>query len=399
VAEEPLAGILSTERLLGQARESAGLTDLDDADETLGSRLDLLIEQLEPRLVGDPGATARAAAVIRGLLVTRLQVIGDRARYPIADEVIERPVIAFGEARSGTTLLQMLLGCDPDARLLEFWEAMRPSPPPGVAADVAERRAACDAEWREILDQIPRWLISHPYNAMLSRNPPECERLWAIDFRSMPPTAWWRVPTVPLLPPQITLPQDPVRQYEIHKMTLQHLQYGQPERRWVLKGVTHQRRLEALLDAYPDAIFVWIHRDPLIAIASRYELHAQIFEGIAGRIDREAFAAATIASCLDGFRQAATDPCAEDPRIHHLLYRDVVADPIDAVARLYERCNLDFTAGLDKRMRTWMIENDSARFGTFTYGVDALGVDVATLDAELEPYRERFGVPREDGKG
>ena len=75
--------------------------------------------------------------------------------------------------------------------------------------------------------------------------------------------------------------------------------------------------------------------------------------------------------------------------------RDFTADPIGQVRELYERVGLDFTTPFETGMKMWSAENPPHRFGRFTYSVDALGVDVAALDARLDPYRERFGVPRE----
>lgn len=382
---------LDADQPLSAARQRASLDDL--GDDTLPERLAGLVDQLDGRLTGQ--ARASAAQVTADLLEQRLRFFEDRKRYPIAEERIERPIIAFGEARSGTTVLQMLLGCDPDSRLLEFWEVMRPSPPPGIA-DATERRRQGDDDWREILELIPKWLISHPYNGMLGRNPPECERLWGFDFRTLPPSAWWRVPGVQF--PPVRLPQDHARQYEIHRMMLQHLQHGAPSRRWVLKGTSHQHRLSALFDTYPDGIFVWIHRDPLQAIASRFELLAQVYEGINGSIDRSAFAAATVEVCIANFDIAATTPLADDPRIHHFVYQDVVADPVGVIRSLYDRVGIDFTDRFASAMTAWRDDNPPNRYGRFVYSVDALGVDVAALDRKLDPYRERFGVPREHPK-
>jgi hypothetical protein len=384
---------LDAGELIAGARAQTGLDDLDD--DTLADRLATLAGWLGQRL--DHDGRARAAAVAHRLLVQRLEFFAARRRYPLAAERVEAPLITFGEARSGTTVLQMLLGSDSNARLLEFWEVMYPGPPPGVS-DTAERRRRADEDWREILRLIPKWLVSHPYNAMLGKNPPECERLWAMDLRSAPPTAWWRVPAVPLEPPPLRLPQDPVRQYQIHTMFLQFLQYGAASRRWVLKGISHQHRLAALLPAYPDATFVWIHRDPLAAIASRFELHAQVFEGVAGSVDRAAFARATIDACARNFQAAAENPLAADPRIHHLLYQDFIADPVAAIRELYDRTGLAYSGAFETAMRTWLAENPSGRFGEFTYSEAALGVDVGQLDRALDPYRQRFGVPRERRK-
>jgi hypothetical protein len=392
------ANLLDPQALIAAARAATGLADL--CDDSLPARLELLVGQVAPRL--DAVGEARAAAVLHGLLAQRLAFFEARRRLPIADERIERPIIAMGEARSGTTVLQMLLGCDPDSRLLQFWEVMRPNPPPGVS-DTAERRRRSDEDWREILELIPKWLTSHPYNDMLGRNPPECERTWAMDLRTLPPTAWWRVPMCPHLPPRVQLPADHTRQYQLHKMTLQHLQYGQPARRWALKGVGHQLRLKALFEAYPDAVFVWIHRDPLQALASRFELHVQIYEAImghtgGGQVDRAAFARNTIEVSTANFRHAAETPLADDPRIQHLLYKDFTADPVAAIRGVYDRAGLAFTDAYEAAMRRWLAENPPRKYGRFAYSADALGVDVPALDRQLDPYRERFGVPREHAK-
>jgi hypothetical protein len=166
----------------------------------------------------------------------------------------------------------------------------------------------------------------------------------------------------------------------------------------VLKGVTHQHRLPALLRAYPDAVFVWIHRDPLQALASRVELQAQIYEAINGGLDRKAFCAAMVEQSVAAFAAAAGSPEADDPRIHHLVYPRFTADPIGTIREVYDRAGLSFSGRFDAAMRDWSAANPANRFGHFTYSVEALGVDVDALDERLEPYRERFGVPRESEK-
>src|SRR5262249_20940681 len=157
-----------------------------------------------------------------------------------------------GEPRSGTTLLHALLAVDPNGRSLRFWEVMYPSPPPGMAKADDPRRAKADEDWREINVKIPLWLHSHPYNDMLGDGLPEDERSWSMDFRVMTPTAWWRVPMGMNFQ---GLPTDPSAQYRMHKMMLQHCQYTQPKKYWVLKGF-HNARLKELFDTYPDAAMI-----------------------------------------------------------------------------------------------------------------------------------------------
>jgi hypothetical protein len=317
-----------------------------------------------------------------------LELFEDRKRYPIGQERIERPLFATGEARSGTTLLHALLAVDPHGRALRFWEVMYPSPPPGLAGPDDPRRARADEDWRDILKRLPKWLISHPYNDMLGDGLPECERTWALDFRVMTPTAWWRVPMGMNIG---GLPTDARAQYRIHKMMLQQLQYARPKKYWVLKGF-HAARLEALFEAYPDASIIWVHRDPVQAIASRIVLTGELVEGLTGRVDWQEQARIHLAACRAGFNATLNNPLTKDPRIHHVRYQDFIADPVRTIRGFYEKYAVPFGADTETAMRNYLANNKADRYGKFRYSTEIIGADIAALHAEFEPYRKRFGL-------
>src|SRR3546814_15849384 len=113
-----------------RAEETA--TDLSDyGDDGFKPRFDKAVDHLNG--IGMDAAGERAASgVCQWLLTSRLQLFDDRKRFPIGDEVIERPMFATGEPRSGTTLMHALMAVDHDARALGFWGVIRPSPPPGI---------------------------------------------------------------------------------------------------------------------------------------------------------------------------------------------------------------------------------------------------------------------------
>jgi len=257
-----------------------------------------------------------------------------------------------------------------------------------VAKPDDPRPARAQADWREILEKIPKWLISHPYNDMLGDGLPECERTWAFDFRVMTPTAWWRVP----MGMNISgLPADPRAQYRLHKMMLQQCQFGRPQKYWVLKGF-HAQRLEALFETYPDARVVWTHRDPVQAIASRIVLTGELIEGLVGHVDWKAHAALHLSACRAGFEATLRDPLTFDPRIHHVRYPDFVSDPVGTIRGFYERCEVPLTAAAEAAMRAYLRDNPGDRHGKFRYSTDVIGVDIDKLHAEFAPYRERFGL-------
>jgi hypothetical protein len=380
-----MSAILDAAALLRQAQARTGLSDYGDA--TLPDRFAVLVGKM--REAGMDAAGERIAAEVAvDLLALRLRFFADRERYPIGEEVIARPVFATGEPRSGTTLLHALLSLDPNGRALRFWEVMHPSPPPGLAAPDDPRPALADAEWRAILQRIPKWLVNHPYNDMLGAGLAECERTWGFDFRVMGPTVWWRVP-MPMI--MSGLPLDARAQYRLHRMMLQQLQYARPKKHWVLKGF-HSGRLEAMFEAYPDARLIWTHRDPVQVIASRIVMAGELDEGLTGSVDWAATARTYLKQSRASIRAALASPYLDDPRVHHVRYPDFVADAVGVIRGFYARCDLPFTPAFEAAMRDYLANNRSDRHGKFEYSTDVIGEDVDELHAEFAPYRERFGL-------
>jgi hypothetical protein len=379
---------LDAQAMLARAQAWTGLHDWSDA--TFPKRFGLAVDRLNAATM-DADGRRQAAQVCHWLLTSRLEFFEDRNRYPIADEVIERPMFVTGEPRTGTTLMHALMSVDSEARALRFWEVMYPTPPPGVGGTDGPRRLRADDDWREINAKLPKWLHSHPYNDMLGDGLPEDERTWAFDFRVMTPTAWWRVPIESVTQ---GLPTDAAAQYRIHKAMLQHLQYGRPEKYWVLKGF-HGFRLKEFFEAYPDATLVWLHRDPVQVAASRTMMMADILDGIVGPIDLKVEAKKHLEMTRAGIANTMTNPMVDDPRIHHVRYRDFVSDQIATVRCYYDFAGRQLTPRAEAAMRDYLAKNKGDRYGKFRYSTSLLtdiGEDLDALNEEFRPFRERFGV-------
>ncbi|MFC0206140.1 sulfotransferase family protein [Novosphingobium soli] len=386
-----MAHDLDPQALLARATAETGLSDW--ADDSFPERFALAVAHVNTIAMDTAGRQA-AADNIHWLLTDRLRFFQDRKHFPLADEVIARPMFASGEPRSGTTLMHALMSVDPDARALRFWEVMHPSPPPGSVTGPDPRQARADAEWREINTKMAKWLHCHPYNDMLGDGLPEDERTWAFDFRVMTPTAWWRVPMQNL---SMGLPTDPPAQYRIHKAMLQAFQYGREPKYWVLKGF-HTTRLEAFFDTYPDATLVWLHRDPVMVAASSTMMMADIMEGIVGPIDLVKEARMHLERVRGSIGNTMSNPLVDDPRIHHVLYRDFVANPIATIRGYYAFAGRAFGPRQEAAMRDYLANNKGDRHGKFHYSTQVLvdaGYDIDALNAEFAPFRARFGVPIE----
>ena len=382
---------LDAAALVRQAKAETGLSDWGDP--SFEERFGLAVAHINGIPMDAAGREA-AAENIDWLLTDRLKFFQDRKDYPLADEVIDKPMFATGEPRSGTTLMHALMSVDPDARALRFWEVMHPSPPPGTTGPDDPRIAQSDEEWHEINTKMWKWLHCHPYNDMLGNGLPEDERTWAFDFRVMTPTAWWRVPMQNL---SFGLPTDPTAQYKIHKAMLQAFQYNRPKKYWVLKGF-HTTRLKEFFEAYPDASLVWLHRDPVMVAASSTMMMSDIMEGIVGKIDLVAEAKMHLERVRMSIANTMSNPFTDDPRIHHVRYRDFVSDPIGTIRGYYEFTGRDFGERQAAAMRDYLANNKGDRHGKFHYSTKVLtdaGYDIDELNEEFRPFRERFDVPSE----
>ena len=385
--------LLVPAQCLARAEAETRLTDWSDpdwGDERFAERFALAAAHINSIPMDAAGREA-AAANVHWLLTDRLKFMADRKQYPLADEVIDRPMFATGEPRSGTTLMHALMSVDPHARALRFWEVMHPSPPPGVVQGADPRQAQAEAEWREINTKMAKWLHCHPYNDMLGSGLPEDERTWAFDFRVMTPTAWWRVPMQNL---SMGLPMDSTAQYRLHKAMLQAFQYNRPSKYWVLKGF-HGFRLKEFFEAYPDASLVWLHRDPVMVAASSTMMMADIMEGIVGPIDLVAEAKMHLERTRASIANTMANPLVHDPRVHHVRYRDFVADPVGTLRGYYAFAGRDFTPETEAAMRDYLGSNKGDRHGKFHYSTSVLtdaGYDIDALNEEFRPFRERFGV-------
>jgi hypothetical protein len=165
----------------------------------------------------------------------------------------------------------------------------------------------------------------------------------------------------------------------------------------VCKGF-HAPRLEAFFEAYPDARIVWVHRDPVQAIASRIKMTGDLTEDLTGHVDWRAQAKLHLALSRASFRSTLADPRVADPRIHHVRYPDFVADPVGTIRGFYAFAGVPWTAETEAAMRDYLANNKGDRYGRFVYGPELIGEDLDALDEEFAPYRARFGLEVERRK-
>lgn len=381
---------LDPESLRAAARKQTGLDDFGPpgVDEALAA--------LHDSLEREAHLSAFGRLAVRGLLVgalaNRLKLLDWAKRHPeVRDEKIESPWVILGMPRTGTTLLSRLLALDPTVRPLLHWEAGDPVPPPTLAGQAEDPRIAAAALNLERLMQLnPPFRAMHPLGATLST---ECVTLFIFDLRSL------SIDTQALLPSYGKwLEKADLRStYAIHKLGLQVLQSRVPTQTWSLKTPQHLWNLDALSECYPDARLIWTHRDPRKVVTSVASLNTSMHRVMSDDVDPLAVGEEWNHKLRVGIQRGMD---YDDRRrganwCHHLLYADLMADPVAAMQRLYAHFGQELLPLQRRRIETWVQERSQSSFGRHGYEPADFGFSDSRFDADYGDYCERFSIPRE----
>jgi hypothetical protein len=372
-------------------RESGahGLTD-----QTLRERVGSLVTWINERGPYTGAQVAEMQRQIVQVLARRLRLALDRTRFPgVADEKIERPIFIIGFARSGTTLLHSLLAEDPAVLKPQSWHVYSPSPPPGAGPVVAERTSYAQRQVEAWMDFCPAQKPMHPYVDKGAHQLIEDEEIFTLDFRNAYPYHYYRVPT--LHPSAVILGGEQADAFRFHREFLQHLQWNSGKTRWVCKGPSAQLHLDALFKVYPDALCVWPHRPLGEIYASNVALRAAIYDTIQCRpVDWSSQAKAHVEGLWAAVERMMASDLIDDPRILHLPFREIAADPIGAVRKVCEAYGTELAPAVASRARAWLDdpENAADRFGRYPYAYEPFGLDRAWVEELFAPYSERFGL-------
>ena len=180
--------------------------------------------------------------------------------------------------------------------------------------------------------------------------------------------------------------------FRFHRRFLQHLDAQTPGRRWVLKSPDHVFSLEAIRAAYPDAVIVFLHRDPLSVVSSCAKLAERLRRPFTNRLDPKEVGdqvSARLHQAADHMMEAA----GHLPRILHLHYGQVVAEPIAAVGTLYRHCGLELSEPAKQRMATFLARPH--RRSVRTQDFASFGLDAGSLRDRFAAYVRHFAVPEE----
>jgi hypothetical protein len=380
---------LDIEELCAKARQVTGLDDFGGA--SVESGLSVLVDSLNREANLHPLGRFLMGTHLLDLLKTRLQLIDAWKKQPesVNASPVARPIFITGMPRSGSTFLHELLAADPALRAPRIWEVMFP-----VTADEPDRgwhdrrvwKAASCLWWFRRL--APEADAVYP---MRARTPHECVTIHSYTLISEEFISSCRVPGYAAFLRSSNM----VPIYQWQKRFLQHLQQHQPGRHWILKAPDHVYSLDALFSVFPDAVVIQTHRDPLAVLKSTIHL-TRVLHGLYARPEDPAQLAAHEARVLS----AAIDRCLRFRDAHPELagrfmdvnYRELIADPLAVINRIYGHFDMTLTAEAARRMNQLALHRSRYRGRHPVPGLADMGLDTPTLASRFENYCRRFGI-------
>jgi Sulfotransferase family len=380
---------LQSEALCAEARHRTGLKDFGDPP--IEPALSILVNSLELQADLHPLGRFLMRVHLLELLETRLRLVqtwSERSQARLGSP-IQRPIFITGMPRSGSTFLHELLAEDPENRAPRVWEVMFPlSAQNGVRSEVDSRVRKAEASLWWFRRLAPRADSVYPMRAW---TPHECVAIHSHTFLSGEFVSICYMPTY-----QAFLhAADFGPTYKWQKRFLQHLQFGCPTRRWVLKSPDHIFALEGLLAVFPDALIIQTHRDPLEVLRSSSEL-THVLQGLFGRVAsldqlgvREARMLAEGIQRIMRFRDAHPELAT---RFIDVTYRELVSDPLAIVRQIYQHFDILLTERAAERMQRMASNRSRYQRNNGSPTLAKLGLDGPTETRRFQSYCSRFGI-------
>jgi hypothetical protein len=382
---------LQVDELLEGVAEEVGLDDYGHRSFRNGLERFLASATNEAQLT--PMGRASVEGGARASLANRLRVIDWHRRHPdLVNAPLEAPIIIVGLSRTGTTALSHLLARDPANRSLLLWEGLDSVPPPTRNSYLTDPRFERAKERGLLLYELNPELKSLHYDPPDA--PVECAVLLGQHFTTVSNSTLYNVPSYDAW---LTGPEHDWRPaYAYHRQALQVLQsdYGG---RWQLKHPGHGLAMDAIAATYPDARFVVTHRDPIKALASVVSL-VRAMSAMFSDADHDAYIASHWTDLVAGMVDGVLDYRERngDGAFHDVDYRQLVTDPVAAVAGLYEHFGLELTAEAEGAMQAYASEHGQGEHGRHSYSLADFGLDRGALEERFARYFARHDTPREE---
>lgn len=323
------------------------------------------------------------------LLVNRLRIEEFFRLHPeIENEKLAPPVVIVGLPRTGTTLLQRVLSCDPHLYSMHWWESRYPVPFPGEdLKNPTERIERARGEVKVMVDAMPKLMAIHPMDADQAD-----EEVMLMEHSFMASfNAYANVPSYM----NWLHASDETPAYDYLKRVLKFLQWQKRQRgvsaqRWVLKAPHHLLRMALLLREFPGAQVIQTHRDPVDTIPSIASFIDTLWR-IYGSAPDSAAAGREWNDLMARAFHHTMEVRAKNPKpFLDVRFIDTVKKPFEVVRAIYAHTGMTLTPEAEQAMHAWMEQNRRDTRAAHDYNPADFGLSEAQLKRDFADYRRRY---------
>lgn len=380
------------EKLVDLARRRSGLDDFGEwsFEEPLAVLVRSYYEEANLSAFGRIAVRWDMLRFLSNLLRLREEEKKDPA---VLEERIDRPIFVLGLPRSGTTFLHNLLADDPGNLTPRCWQTVFPYPIGAQKNGSRDRRPELTArQYSQFLMLAPELPSLHPLDAHAAQ---ECIEITGHVFRSL------RFDTTHYIPSFQQWLEDVghLEAYRFHKRFLQHLQHQKGAGQWILKSPDHIFALEALCEVYPDARFVFVHRDPMKVLPSVARLTEILRQPFTRKIDRIQIGRQISSRWELGSKlliEAADWLKSSPERIVHIRYKDLVRDPYAIVTDLYRHFGMTLSGQGEQGLKRSIAERPDGGYGRNSYRFEDYGLNPAAERKHHSAYMAHFRMQPEE---
>ena len=383
--------------LLQKARQKTGLSDFGD-DWFMGS-LEAYLSALDGPQISGFGREFLARQAVKDLS-RRLAIIDCLKQHPEIEDTPIPPILYItGHERSGTTLLHNLLALHSGARYLSRWELMLPTPPPEAASFHEDPRRL---EVKKSIDAL-RGSDLQTMHWVEADEPEEC--VWGfMDCTGIVGMA-----------PSLVLPNwrdwlaatDLMPSFISYRKIIQLLTWKNPVPEGgflVLKAPQISRHLESFSSVFPEATFVYLHRDPYRVLTSFCTLLDIVNGPFLEDPDYQAKLNQDESYCLNRMGEAygsmARFETAHPERVLNMQYVDLLNTPVDEIRRVYRELHYPPDAEIGLKIQEFLARQKAGGRTKPRQQMTAHGYTRESVESDpaLVSYLKRYKVVLEPAR-
>jgi hypothetical protein len=179
--------------------------------------------------------------------------------------------------------------------------------------------------------------------------------------------------------------------YRYHRRVLRLLQWHCPPRLWHLKTPVHMFALDALLDAYPDAMFLWSHRDPAKVLGSVCSLIHYVRSWGSDRDDAKDLGVEQLERWWLAVSRAMDFRArVGDDRFADISFAELQVDPVSALETAYERIGIELSGDSRAAVTAWATTHEPGSHGLHSYDLADFGLTADQVHERFAPYLESY---------